>query len=477
MANTVIVKEHYIDLEMERKHNPDISFRMLIEEKTDIVKKSTLFVVALQYLNTGEDVSHHTYEAVVKINGNTLVDEKFYEQNFLNTGNYRTLQQKSVTIAHDANGNASASAYVEIKTDELLLLPVYQTKGSASFSGALTKIDMSVPFVTEISVSANRYGFDAGANFTVGHSSYNLTSVQFVLKGLTEKQAIVRTGFLTEADTSSYKQESDGTYSIILTKKKNLSTTNKIFFDLDPGSGSSSGVPLNSGTNYSYTLTLTAANDTEFVFNGSFFVPQKVEGISCESLVSLKKGQSEQLDYQIIPQNSEEQSVIFSSDNNSVATVDVYGNITAESDGVCIIKVVTVDGGFSASCTVNVFDRDIFPQLNNVDVLSETVVNKLRSAIFFLLDKLKTNGVDVPALPLLIFEGKNHPVKEILSLLETIENCCQILKTASDSRYPCSSLPEPQTFSKYNTDKQWFFFVNEWINFLNELNEKVTKEA
>lgn len=471
MANTVIVKEHYIDLEMERKHNPDISFRMLIEEKTDIVKKSTLFTVALQYLNTGESVSHHTYEAVVKINGNTLVDEKFYEQNFLNTANYKTLQQESVTIAHDANGNASASAYVEIKTDELLLLPVYQTKGSASFSGALTKIDMSVPFVTEISVSANRYGFEAGANFTVGHSSYNLTSVAFTLKGLTREQANGRSGKTTQADKSDYVQAADGTYSLTLTKTKNLTSLNEIFFDLDSTSASAD-YALDSGKTYSYTLVLIAESSASFTFNGSFYVPQKVTSVSCESLIDLKKGDTQQLEYQVVPYNSEEQSVTFLSSNNSVATVDERGRVTAENDGVCFVTVKTVDGEFTATCTVNVFDKDMFPNLTNVEFLSENVVNKIRSAILFLFNRLTEKGLSVPTLPAILYDGKTHPVKQIRSILETIEECCQILKTASNSQYPCSSLPENQSFSKYNTDKQWFLLVNEWINFLNELNKK-----
>lgn len=462
--------EYIIDFSMERNHRSDVSFRLFIKEDTDLVRKTTVLSAAIQCRNvSGEIIHDYDYEAVIKINGNTLVDDTFYNRSLSASGNYETLQQRTLTVNHDSNGNASATVSAEIKADKIAFISIYQTKGSASFSGALTKIDVSAPFVRDISASANRYGLDAGVNMTVGHSSYSLSSVVFTLKGLTREQANGRYGAPTQADKSDYVQAADGTYSLILKKTKNLTSLNEIFFDLD---SKFTGDPLDSGKTYSYTVLLTAISSATFTFYGSFYVPQKVTGVSCESLVELKKGDTHQFEYQVIPYNSEEQSVTFSSSNTAVATVDALGRITAENDGVCVVNVTTIDGGFSASCTVNVFDKDMFPQLNNVEILSENVVNKIRSAILFLYSKLTDKGISVQELPLILYEGKTHPVKQIRSIIETIESCCQILKAASSSHYPCSSLPENQTFSKYNTDKQWFLLVNEWINFLNELNEK-----
>lgn len=464
--------EHIIDFSMERNHRSDVSFRLFIKEDTDLVRKTTLLSVAIQCRNvSGEIIHDYDYEAVIKINGNTLVDDTFYNRSLSASGNYEILQQRTLTINHDSNGNASATVSAEIKADKIALISIYQTKGSASFSGALTKIDVSLPFVRDISVSANRYGLDAGVNMVVGHSSYSLTSVAFTLKGLTRAQADGRYGKPTQADKSDYVRAADGTYSLTLTKTKNLTSLNEIFFDLDSKFALADNA-LDSGKTYSYTLVLIAETSASFTFNGSFYVPQKVTSVSCESLIDLKKGDTKQLEYQVIPYNAEEQSVTFLSSNNSVATVDERGRVTAENDGVCFVTVKTVDGEFTATCTVNVFDKDMFPNLTNVEFLSENVVNKIRSAILFLFNRLTEKGLSVPTLPAILYEGKTHPVKQIRSILETIEECCQILKTASNSQYPCSSLPENQSFTKYNTDKQWFLLVNEWINFLNELNEK-----
>ncbi|MBR1574043.1 MAG: Ig domain-containing protein [Bacteroidales bacterium] len=54
------------------------------------------------------------------------------------------------------------------------------------------------------------------------------------------------------------------------------------------------------------------------------------------------------------PSNATNQQVSWSSSNPDVATVDDYGQVTAESAGTAVITVTSADGNFTATCTVTV---------------------------------------------------------------------------------------------------------------------------
>ena len=57
----------------------------------------------------------------------------------------------------------------------------------------------------------------------------------------------------------------------------------------------------------------------------------------------------------IIPINATQPSVIWSSSNSSIATVDANGTVTAGRAGTATITATTYDGGFTATCMVTVF--------------------------------------------------------------------------------------------------------------------------
>ncbi len=61
-----------------------------------------------------------------------------------------------------------------------------------------------------------------------------------------------------------------------------------------------------------------------------------------------------QLSATITPGTAANKSVTWSSNNNAVATVDENGLVTAKSSGSATITVTTVDGGKTATCTINV---------------------------------------------------------------------------------------------------------------------------
>ena len=71
----------------------------------------------------------------------------------------------------------------------------------------------------------------------------------------------------------------------------------------------------------------------------------------------LKIGMTLQLEATITPDDATNKSVTWSSENEAIATVTASGMVFAESSGTTRITVTTVDGSFSASCTVVVTDE------------------------------------------------------------------------------------------------------------------------
>ena len=80
-----------------------------------------------------------------------------------------------------------------------------------------------------------------------------------------------------------------------------------------------------------------------------------VTGVSLsKTSLSLTEGASEKLLATVSPSNATNKSVTWSSSDDSVATVDQSGNVTAVKAGTATITVRTTDGGKTASCSVNV---------------------------------------------------------------------------------------------------------------------------
>ena len=70
--------------------------------------------------------------------------------------------------------------------------------------------------------------------------------------------------------------------------------------------------------------------------------------------ITLDAGSSQTLTATVTPANATNQKVTWSSDNESVATVDNSGNVTAKAAGTATITVTTEDGAKTATCKVTV---------------------------------------------------------------------------------------------------------------------------
>ena len=83
------------------------------------------------------------------------------------------------------------------------------------------------------------------------------------------------------------------------------------------------------------------------------YVPVATVSLSSTEL-SLTEGDTYELIATVVPSNSSEKTVTWSSSNTSVATVSSSGIVTANSVGIATITVKTDDGGKTANCSVTV---------------------------------------------------------------------------------------------------------------------------
>ena len=120
--------------------------------------------------------------------------------------------------------------------------------------------------------------------------------------------------------------------------------------------GTITGTPSTAGTN---AFTVTAKNaygddskQLTLTIGAAANVP--VESVSLTpSTLALEAGKSGTLTAAITPDNATNKNVTWSSDNESVATVE-NGTVTAVGEGTAIITVTTADGGKTDACKVTV---------------------------------------------------------------------------------------------------------------------------
>ena len=121
--------------------------------------------------------------------------------------------------------------------------------------------------------------------------------------------------------------------------------------------GKITGTPTTAGT-YTFTVTATnsAGSDSEEYTLTIKAVP--VTDVSLDKgTISLFTGESETLTAMVVPVTATDKSVTWSSSDNTVATVDNTGNVTAVGAGNATITVTTQDGGKTDTCTVTVTDK------------------------------------------------------------------------------------------------------------------------
>ena len=142
------------------------------------------------------------------------------------------------------------------------------------------------------------------------------------------------------------------------------------------------------------TAIITAiTDDGNFVAQCQVTVNETVRGVSIsEEDIDITVGNSIQLIASITPSGASNKKLHWASLDKKVATVSDSGVVTAVKTGTTAITVTTDDGGFSASCTVNVTNP-----VNGV-VLNEktmTIYNGTSKQLFATVTPLDADNLDL----------------------------------------------------------------------------------
>lgn len=79
-----------------------------------------------------------------------------------------------------------------------------------------------------------------------------------------------------------------------------------------------------------------------------------IKSISMRKNLDLKEKTSYKLTVNFVPSNSTNKKLTWKSKNNAIASVDKFGNVTANGVGTTEIYAISNDGGYVATCRVNV---------------------------------------------------------------------------------------------------------------------------
>lgn len=103
------------------------------------------------------------------------------------------------------------------------------------------------------------------------------------------------------------------------------------------------------------TLTVASVQDPSVKKTVSVRITRAVTGISLDNTKkTLNAGDTFTLNASVTPSDASDRTVIWSSDNSKVASVDASGKVTALSRGVATVTAKTKDGGLVAKCSLEV---------------------------------------------------------------------------------------------------------------------------
>lgn len=116
------------------------------------------------------------------------------------------------------------------------------------------------------------------------------------------------------------------------------------------------------GVNFGRTTVYAVTDNGGFVASCLVKVNEPVTGVALDitEVASLYRGQQVKLTPTVYPDSPNigeymNREVIFTSSDESIATVDENGTVTATGAGEAVITATTADGGYEATCTVNCF--------------------------------------------------------------------------------------------------------------------------
>ena len=120
------------------------------------------------------------------------------------------------------------------------------------------------------------------------------------------------------------------------------------------------------------TITATTGDGTGLTASCTVTVtPKTVQSITMdEEALNLERGETTRLTVIVTPQDADDTSVTWSSNNPGIASVEGNGRVTAIEVGTAVITATTNDGsGLSAKCTVTVTPKEVDDISINKEIL------------------------------------------------------------------------------------------------------------
>ena len=152
-----------------------------------------------------------------------------------------------------------------------------------------------------------------------------------------------------------------------------------------------------------------------------------VTGVSLlNPTLSLVEGKTSTLYATVSPSSATNKSVIWSSDDSSIATVNKNGLVTAVKKGNTIIRATTVDGGFVATCQLEVLEKENFSYVvgDTVVEIFDYVTSYSSSKKIKVYTPITNNGnvnIYIPSCTIDIEDGKGN-LKMSLSYVDAKPN-------------------------------------------------------
>ena len=194
---------------------------------------------------------------------------------------------------------------------------------------------------------------------------------------------------------------------------------------------------LSGGTLSHYTYSYTVNGDATIAVTIGGGQVVHVESVSVSPKTSsIQEGQTVQLTATVLPSNATDKSVIWSTNNSSVATV-TNGLVSAISAGAATITVTTTDGGYTDTCaiTVTAVPRTDYIQSNTMVPGKNYLIVNGNTGTVYMLSNEANGSRTLKGVQATVVNGK-------ISLTAAEEAKCLFtcsLYTAGDSLTTCLS--------------------------------------
>ena len=272
---------------------------------------------------------------------------QLYSNNSSLSGNIAMARSRGITRAvdHDQYINIRPSMKTEIFGNVMSLL-----KGKDNLESA-DKIEASNAF----------YGLFEGADKLVNSESRELMLPAKELKDGCYTNMFSGCSSLETAPELPAEKTEDGCYAGMFSGCSKLTTVKIMATDFS--ADHMEGMLEGAGTETELEVVTNPAPEAqkkweeikEEVIPENATIVLAVTGVKLDkTAITLKVGDSITLIAEIEPDNAGNQDVEWTSDDQSIATVDMDGKVTAVAEGKTKIRVTTLDGAFIAICEVTV---------------------------------------------------------------------------------------------------------------------------